>query len=84
MYHGRPRELIRDYHPSMFVERGGHVPLAATIKKHVKVPVACVGALNEPDQMEEIIASGKADVVEWHGAARRPLPPQEGHAWARR
>jgi 2,4-dienoyl-CoA reductase-like NADH-dependent reductase (Old Yellow Enzyme family)/NADPH-dependent 2,4-dienoyl-CoA reductase/sulfur reductase-like enzyme len=51
-------------HPSMFVERGGHVHLAATIKKHVKVPVACIGALNEPDQMEEIIASGKADVVE--------------------
>ncbi len=51
-------------HPSMFVERGGHVHLAATIKKHVKVPVACVGALNEPEQMEEIIASGKADVVE--------------------
>jgi 2,4-dienoyl-CoA reductase-like NADH-dependent reductase (Old Yellow Enzyme family)/thioredoxin reductase len=51
-------------HPSMFVERGGHVSLAAAIKKHVKVPVACVGALNEPEQMEEIIASGKADVVE--------------------
>jgi flavanone/flavanol-cleaving reductase len=51
-------------HPSMFVERGGHVPLAAAIKKHVKVPVACVGALNEPEQMEEVIASGKADVVE--------------------
>jgi 2,4-dienoyl-CoA reductase-like NADH-dependent reductase (Old Yellow Enzyme family)/thioredoxin reductase len=51
-------------HPSMFVERGCHVHLAETIKKHVKVPVACVGALNEPEQMEEIIASGKADVVE--------------------
>ena len=48
----------------MFVERGCHVHLAETIKKHVKVPVACVGALNEPEQMEEIIASGKADVVE--------------------
>ncbi len=51
-------------HPSMFAERGCHVHLAATIKKYVKVPVACIGALNEPDQMEEIIASGKADVVE--------------------
>jgi 2,4-dienoyl-CoA reductase-like NADH-dependent reductase (Old Yellow Enzyme family)/NADPH-dependent 2,4-dienoyl-CoA reductase/sulfur reductase-like enzyme len=51
-------------HPSMFVERGCNVHLAVTIKKHVKVPVACVGALNEPEQMEEIIASGKADVVE--------------------
>lgn len=51
-------------HPSMFSERGCHVHLAAAIKKQVKVPVACIGALNEPDQMEEIIASGKADVVE--------------------
>jgi 2,4-dienoyl-CoA reductase-like NADH-dependent reductase (Old Yellow Enzyme family)/thioredoxin reductase len=51
-------------HPSMFVERGGIVPLAAEIKKHVKVPVACIGALNDPAQMEEIISSGKADVVE--------------------
>jgi 2,4-dienoyl-CoA reductase-like NADH-dependent reductase (Old Yellow Enzyme family)/NADPH-dependent 2,4-dienoyl-CoA reductase/sulfur reductase-like enzyme len=51
-------------HPSMFAERGCHVRLAAAVKKHVKVPVAGVGALNEPEQMEDIIASGKADVVE--------------------
>ena len=51
-------------HPSMFVERGCNVHLAAEIKKHVKVPVACIGALNDPHEMEEIIASGKADVVE--------------------
>ena len=30
---------------------------------HVSVPVATVGALNEPAQMEEILASGQADVV---------------------
>jgi 2,4-dienoyl-CoA reductase-like NADH-dependent reductase (Old Yellow Enzyme family)/thioredoxin reductase len=51
-------------HPTMFMERGCNVPLAAEIKKHVGVPVACIGALNEPAQMEEIIASGRADVVE--------------------
>lgn len=51
-------------HPSMFAERGMNVHLAAEIKKHVRVPVACIGALNDPEQMEEIIASGKADVVE--------------------
>lgn len=51
-------------HPSMFVERGSIVPLAAEIKKHVNVPVACIGALNDPAQMEEIISSGQADVVE--------------------
>ncbi len=50
-------------HPSMFEEHGRNVFLAAEIKKHVKVPVATIGGLNDPDQMEEIIASGKADVV---------------------
>lgn len=51
-------------HPSMFTEHGCNVYLAAEIKKHVKKPVATLGGLNDPAQMEEIIASGKADVVE--------------------
>lgn len=50
-------------HPSMFEEHGRNVYLAAEIKKHVNVPVATIGGLNDPEQMEEIIASGKADVV---------------------
>lgn len=50
-------------HPSMFSPHGVNVYLAAEIKKHVKKPVATIGALNSPEQMEEIIASGKADVV---------------------
>ena len=53
-----------DTHPSMFKEHGCNVYLAAEIKKHVSVPVATLGGLNDPAQMEEIIASGKADVVE--------------------
>lgn len=52
-----------DTHPSMFKEHGCNVYLAAEIKKHVSVPVATIGALGDPEQMEEIIASGKADVV---------------------
>ncbi len=32
-------------------------------KKHVKTPVAAVGAFNDPAQMEDVIASGKADVI---------------------
>ena len=52
-----------DTHPSMFKEHGCNVYLAAEIKKHVKIPVATLGGLNSPEQMEEIIASGKADVV---------------------
>lgn len=51
-------------HPSMFQEHGCNVYLAAEIKKHVSIPVATLGGLNDPAQMEEIIASGKADVVE--------------------
>ncbi|WP_276929430.1 FAD-dependent oxidoreductase [Herbinix luporum] len=51
-------------HPSSFYPRGVNVYLAAEIKKHVKTPVACVGSLNDPAHMEEIIASGQADIVE--------------------
>lgn len=51
-------------HPSAFYPRGVNVYLAAEIKKHVKTPIACVGSLNDPAQMEKIIATGQADAVE--------------------
>ncbi len=51
-------------HPSAFFPRGVNVYLAAEIKKKVKTPVACVGSLNDPKHMEEIIATGQADLVE--------------------
>ncbi len=52
-------------HPSMFLPDGVNVQYAAEIKKHVKtIPVATVGALTDPAMMEEIIASGQADIVE--------------------
>lgn len=57
-------ELFVRTHPSMFYEHGCNVYLAAEIKKHVSIPVSCVGGLNDPAQCEEIIASGKADIVE--------------------
>ena len=50
-------------HLPMFAPHGDNVHLAAEIKKHVSKPVATIGALNDPAQMEEIIASGKADVI---------------------
>ncbi len=50
-------------HPSMFLEHGCNVYLAEEIKKHLSIPVATIGALNDPEMMEEIIASGKADVI---------------------
>ena len=52
-------------HPSMFLEDGVNVKYAAEIKKHVnKSKVATVGALSDPALLEDIIASGKADIVE--------------------
>ena len=57
-------EVFTVTHPSMFLEDGVNVKYAAEIKKHVKTPVATVGALSDPEMLEEIIASGKADVVE--------------------
>ena len=50
-------------HPSAFMERGVNVHYAEVIKKNVSVPVSTIGALNEPEMMEEIIVSGKADAV---------------------
>ncbi|WP_125154873.1 FAD-dependent oxidoreductase [Clostridium rectalis] len=49
--------------PSAFHEKGINVPLAEKIKKAVKTPVAVVGGINDPDLMEHIISSGKADIV---------------------
>ena len=51
-------------HPSMFIGDGPNVRFAAAIKPHVKTAVATIGALGEAEMMEDIIASGKADVVE--------------------
>jgi 2,4-dienoyl-CoA reductase-like NADH-dependent reductase (Old Yellow Enzyme family)/thioredoxin reductase len=50
-------------HLPMFAPHGNNVYLAAEIKKHVRKPVATIGAINDPKMMEEIIASGKADVI---------------------
>ena len=50
-------------HPSMFREQGSNVWLAAEIKKHVDVTIATIGGISDPAFMEEIIASGKADIV---------------------
>ena len=57
------REVFTVTHPSMFLEDGCNVKWAAEIQKHVATPVATVGALSEPELIEEIIASGQADVI---------------------
>lgn len=60
---GTYQRSFGDTHPSMFKEHGCNVHLAAELKKHVSKPVATIGGLNDPAQLEEIIASGKADIV---------------------
>lgn len=49
--------------PSMFLPDGCNVKYAEEIKKYVNTPIVTVGALTDPEMMEEIIASGKADFV---------------------
>lgn len=50
-------------HPSMFLPQGCNVYLAEAVKKAVKKPVSCVGALTDPEKMEEILESGLADLI---------------------
>jgi 2,4-dienoyl-CoA reductase-like NADH-dependent reductase (Old Yellow Enzyme family)/thioredoxin reductase len=51
-------------HPSMFAPRGANVHYAAAIKENVSTPVATLGALGDPAMMEDILTSGKADIIE--------------------
>jgi 2,4-dienoyl-CoA reductase-like NADH-dependent reductase (Old Yellow Enzyme family)/thioredoxin reductase len=51
-------------HPSMFLEDGVNAKYAAEIKKHVKAFVATVGSFSNPAHMEEVLASGGADIIE--------------------
>jgi 2,4-dienoyl-CoA reductase-like NADH-dependent reductase (Old Yellow Enzyme family)/thioredoxin reductase len=43
--------------------RGCNVPLAAAVKEVVKVPVAVAGRLDDPFIADEVLVSGKADVI---------------------
>jgi 2,4-dienoyl-CoA reductase-like NADH-dependent reductase (Old Yellow Enzyme family)/thioredoxin reductase len=43
--------------------RGSNVPLAAAIKEVVRVPVAVAGRLDDPFVADEVLVSGKADVI---------------------
>ncbi|MBR4656282.1 MAG: FAD-dependent oxidoreductase [Oscillospiraceae bacterium] len=62
-HHERP-EVFCVTHPSIFSEDSCNAVYAAAVKPHVEVPVATVGAHSDPAIMEELLASGKADVIE--------------------
>ncbi len=42
---------------------GYQVPFAEAIRATVKMPVMAVGLITEPQQAEDIVAQGKADLV---------------------
>jgi len=50
-------------HPPNYQEHGCMVDMAAETKKVVKIPVIAVGRLEIPELAEEILKSGKADMV---------------------
>ncbi|MGI6034006.1 MAG: hypothetical protein ACOX69_11355 [Coriobacteriales bacterium] len=49
--------------PPASVEPGAFVENAAAVKKAVSIPVVATGRINDPVLAEEILASGKADLV---------------------
>ena len=50
-------------HQAITVGPGYQVPMAATVRAGSGLPVSAVGLITEPQQAEEVLASGSADVV---------------------
>lgn len=50
-------------HPSVFAPHAWNAKYSAELRKHVKVPLAIVGAIGDPVKMEDLIASGQTDVL---------------------
>ena len=79
-------------HARIKVEPGYQVPFAAQVKRAVPIAVRAVGMIADAEQAEEIVASGKADMIAmaraflddprwvWHAAehfgVRLEYPPQ--------
>lgn len=75
------QELFVRTHPSAFLDHGCNVYLAAAIKQVVSKPISCVGGLGDPEQCEEIIASGQVDIVELGRALLAdPFLPKKAYA----
>ena len=49
--------------PPYYMPHMLNVPSAAEIKKHVSIPVSVVGNITSIEEAEDILASGKADIV---------------------
>jgi 2,4-dienoyl-CoA reductase-like NADH-dependent reductase (Old Yellow Enzyme family) len=49
--------------PPMYEKQGCFSELAERVKKHVSIPVATVGRIKDPVMANELVKSGKADIV---------------------
>ncbi len=57
------KDTVPRMFPTMFLPHACNADIAEAIKKHVKTPVVTVGRVGYPDEMEKLIAEGKADVM---------------------
>ena len=48
--------------PPMFIEGAYVAPFAAAVKQAVDIPVLVAGRINQPQQAEEVVATGQADM----------------------
>jgi hypothetical protein len=48
--------------PPMFIEGAYVAPFAAAVKRVVDIPVLVAGRINQPQQAEEVVATGQADM----------------------
>ncbi len=60
---GTEFETIHLIYPSIYEPQGVFVDLAAELKKHVRIPVIVAGRVKDPRMADEIVKSGKADLV---------------------
>lgn len=49
--------------PPMMLPQGYLVPLAAHMKRHLRIPVVAVARINDPELAEQILVNGDADLV---------------------
>lgn len=67
----------------VFYPAGKNLPLAAEMRKKVKIPVTAIGALNTPEIMEKALADGCCDMVAGGREAVAdpfyPLKAMKGH-----
>jgi len=62
---GTTESLLGSAHviPPMIFPDAYHIPLAAAIKKKVRIPVVAVGRLGTPELAERILREGQADLI---------------------